>query len=84
MKEQMNLKKCQTCGKKAHDFENEEIMDCIPPKNILKFGEYIIDKDYRNALYELYPVYTVEEIVGSYLGHNPYFVDQDTWLEEQK
>lgn len=84
MKTQTNSNKCQTCGKKGHDYENEEIMDCVPPKDVLKFGKYSIDKSYRNALYELYPFYTAEEIVGSYLGHNPYFVDQNTWLDEQK
>ena len=81
--EKVNLEKCQTCGKKAHNYENEEIMDCVPPKDVLKFGGHTIDKSYRNTLYEQYPFYTAEEIVGSYLGHNPYFVDQETWLEEQ-
>lgn len=58
-------------------------MDCVPPQDVLKFGEYEIDKDYRKALYELYPFYTAEEVVGSYLGYNPNFVDQDTWLAQQ-
>ena len=64
----MTTEKCPTCGKKAHDFEKEEIMDCVPPKDVLKFGEYEIDKDYRKALYDFYPFYTAEEVVGSYLG----------------
>lgn len=59
-------------------------MHCVPPKDILKFVDYTIYKSYRNTLYKLYPFYTAEEIVGSYLGYNPYFVDQETWLEEQK
>ncbi|MCF2221096.1 hypothetical protein H9Q08_17555 [Chryseobacterium sp. PS-8] len=76
--------KCNTCGKKAHDFEKEEIMDCVPPVDVLKFGKYEIDKEYRQALYSLYPFYTAEEVVGSYLGNNPNFRGQDSWFEQQK
>jgi hypothetical protein len=76
-------KKCPTCGKKAHDFEKEEAMDCVPPKNVLNFGEYQINKKYREALYKEYPIYTAEEVVGSYLGHNPFFSSQDNWFEQQ-
>ncbi|MCY1660113.1 hypothetical protein [Chryseobacterium sp. SL1] len=76
--------KCSTCGKKAHDFEKEEAMDCVPPEDVLKFGKYEIDKEYRKALYRLYPFYTAEEVVGSYLGHNPNFSSQDSWFEQHK
>jgi hypothetical protein len=72
--------KCPTCGKKAHDFEKEEAMNCVPPKEVLKFGEHQIDKKYRNALYKEFPMYTSEEVVGSYLGHNPNFPSQDAWM----
>ncbi len=75
--------KCPTCGKKAHDFEKEEILVCVPPKEVLEFGQYKIDKEYREALYKEFPMYTAEEVVGSYLGYNPYFPCQDDWLEEQ-
>lgn len=78
-----NKDKCPTCGKDAHDFENEEIMDCVPPKHILRFGQYEIDKDYRDALYKHCPIYTAEEVVGSYLGYNPHFPSQDYWLAEK-
>ncbi len=76
--------KCPTCGKKAHNFEEEEVMDCVPPKSVLKFGEYEIDKKYRNVLYKHHPYYTAEEVVGSYLGHNPYFPSQRVWLIDGK
>ncbi len=76
----MKYKKCPTCGKKAHNFELEEALDCVPPKNVLKFGEFVIDKKYRNALYRKYPFYNAEEIVGSFLGHNPFFPSQRMWL----
>lgn len=74
-------KKCQTCGKKEHDYEHEleKFWDCVPPKDILKFGEYEINKEYRDELYEKYPFYTTEEVVGSYLGHNPYFPSQEDY-----
>jgi len=74
--------KCPTCGKKAHDFEKEEALSCVPPKNVLKFGSYRIDEKYRDALYKAYPFYTTEEVVGSYLGHNPHFSGQDAWFDQ--
>ena len=30
---------CPTCGKKAHDFINEEAMDYVPPIDALNFGQ---------------------------------------------
>jgi hypothetical protein len=74
---------CPTCGKKAHDFQKEEVLDCVPPGDILKFGHYEIDKEYREALFNEYPFYTVEEVLGSYLGHNPHFPSQDEWLDQR-
>lgn len=74
--------KCPTCGKKAHNFDKEEVFDCVPPKEVLKFGSHIIDKKYRDALYNEHPDYTVREVVGSYLGHNPIFPSQEEWLDE--
>lgn len=76
--------KCPTCGKRAHDFDKEEAMGCVPPSEILKFGQHEINKEYREALYEDYPFYTSEEVVGSYLGHNPHFPSQNVWLEQQE
>lgn len=76
--------KCSTCGKKAHDFTKEEALDCVPPKEVLQFGEYHIDKKYRNALYKAFPIYTSEEVVGSYLGHNPNFPSQSDWMGKNR
>ena len=76
--------KCSTCGKPAHNFEIEEAMNCIPPKEVLQFGDYIIDENYRKALFKSYPMYTCEEVVGSYLGYNPNFPDEDDWLSQQE
>ncbi len=73
--------KCETCGKKAHDFENEEVLDCVPPKDALKFGQHQIDPNYREELYKRFPFYTAEEVVGSYLGHNPHFPSQSEWSD---
>ena len=77
-------KKCLSCGKPAHDFEKEEAMNCVPPKSVLKFGNYEINRYYRNALYKEYPMYTSEEVVGSYLGHNPNFPSQMAWSYDKK
>ncbi len=76
--------RCPTCGEKAHDFAREEALDCVPPRNVLQFGNYLIDRDYREALYEEFPFYTTEEVVGSYLGHNPNFPSQIEWKEDQQ
>lgn len=45
-------------------------MNTVPPPH-----QYHIDPEY--------PFYTIEEIVGSYLGHNPYFPSQADWLEQR-
>ena len=74
------MTKCITCGKKLHDFKTEDAYDCVPPKNVLEFGEYIIDKKYRSALYKEFPSYTSEEVVGSFLGYNTLFPSQEAWL----
>lgn len=76
--------KCPSCGQKAHDFETEEAFDCIPPQDVLKFGEHTFNREYRDALFNHCPSYRVEEIVGSYLGHNPSFPSQSAWLEEKE
>lgn len=78
-----NKLKCPTCGKEAHDYEHEEFLDCVPPLEVLTFGPYHISREYRDALYEKYPFYTSEEVVGSYLGKNPYFPSEALWYEEQ-
>lgn len=75
--------KCPTCGKVAHDFTNEEIMNCVPPKDVLRFGQYEINKEYREALYNEFPYYTAEEVVGSHLGRNPNFPGENEWLDQQ-
>jgi len=75
--------KCETCGKSAHDFANEEVLDCVPPRDVLRFGQYEINKEYREALYKEFPFYTAEEVVGSYLGHNPNFPSEGEWLDQQ-
>lgn len=80
----MSMKKCPTCGENAHDFEKGEFLNCVPPKEVLRFGSYQINSHYREALFKEYPIYTAEEVVGSYLGHNPNFPSQVEWLEENQ
>lgn len=76
----MKEEKCPTCRKKAHNFEKEEALNCVPPREVLSFGDYNIDKNYRDELFDKYPNYTSEEVVGSFLGHNPYFPSQEDWF----
>ncbi len=76
--------KCPSCGKNAHDFRTEEALNCVPPKDVLRFGDYEIDRSYRNALFSKFPNYTAEEIVGSFLGHNSIFPSQEEWLSEEE
>lgn len=74
-----NLTKCPTCGRKAHNFEKEEGMDCVPPIEVLKFGTFELNRKYRDALFKKHPNYTTEEIVGTYLGHNSSFPSEKNW-----
>ena len=57
-----------------------EYFESVPPPEKCDFGDYQIDPIYRAELYKNFPDYTGEEIVGSYLGHNPYFPSQREWL----
>ena len=70
------MSKCASCGQRAHNFATEKAFDCVPPPDALQFGNHIIDAEYRAALYAEYPFYTAEEVIGSFLGHNPHFMSQ--------
>ena len=51
--------------------EDEETM--IAPLDVVRFGDVEMDREYREALYREHPYYTAEEVVGTYLGHNPMY-----------
>jgi len=72
---------CPTCGRRAHDYRKEEALQCVPPPDVLQFGDYIIDAEYRRALWSKFSFYTTEEVLGSFLGLNPYFPKQEEWLK---
>ncbi len=72
-----------SCSGETKDFENEESLTCVPPKDIIVFGKYHIERDYRDDLYSEFPHYTVEEIVGSYIGENTLFPSYDAWLRKK-
>ena len=55
----------------------------VPPPDQYIFGAYHIDPQYRDQLFADYPFYTSEEIVGSYLGYNPYFPSEQEWFEKR-
>lgn len=74
---------CIRCNKN-HDWSKDEFMNCIPPQQIRRFGDYTIDHRYRQALYAFCSTYRTEDVVGSFLGHNPTFPSQETWLRVQE
>ena len=59
------------CGSETECEEDEETM--VPPLDVVRFGDVVMDREYREALYRERPHYTAEEIVGTYLGHNPMY-----------
>ena len=73
---------CDLCNKR-HDWRKQEYMECKPPLSVLCFGKYKIDPAYRLALYKHGSDYNTEEVVGSFLGHNPYFPSEETWMQQQ-
>eukprot|EP01084_Bolivina_argentea_P138850 244361_1 len=75
---------CKTCNQKEHDYSKEEHLACVLPKDVLQFGPHQINKKYREALFSEYSFYNSEEIIGSFLGHNPYFPSQSEWLQQQE
>jgi hypothetical protein len=74
---------CNACGT-VHDWMIAEHLSCVPPLNVLRFGTYNIPRAYRDALYQYAPYYCTEEVVGSFLGHNPYFSSYDDWANAQR
>lgn len=75
---------CASCNAPMHDFAVEEALGCVPPRGVLVFTTHTLDPDYRAALLHEHPQFTVEEIVGSSLGHCPHFPSQDDWLCDVK
>jgi hypothetical protein len=69
---------CCTCAT-VHDWEFEEHLECVPPLNVLRFGDYLIPRAYRDALHAFSGIYITEEVVGSFLGHNPHFPSWLAW-----
>mmetsp|Transcript_62246 Transcript_62246/g.143322 ORF Transcript_62246/g.143322 Transcript_62246/m.143322 type:complete len:114 (-) Transcript_62246:146-487(-) len=70
---------CHRCNA-PHDWAKNEYMNCRPPLDVVQFGEHRMSLAYREALYQLCSDYTTEEIVGSFLGHNPNFPTEEQWL----
>ena len=52
--------------------------------NLTELETHKLDLKYKLAIYCKYPDYTVEEIVGTYLGHNPYFPSFEDWQEQNR
>ena len=63
---------CSKC-KRAHSFAGDasQIADCVPPQNVLQFGDDVLPKDYRKGLYAAHPTFTVAEVLGCFFGEAP-------------
>ena len=57
----------------------ENQWDNVPPHDALEIGDYYLNPGFKEAVYQKFPYYTAEEIIGTYLGHNPYFPSQNQW-----
>ena len=79
---------CRTCGLKKHRFNKEIHLACVPNFAVQKICGVKIPRAYRRDLYAFSDFYTGEEILGSYLGHNPYFPSYADWkklgIEDKK
>jgi hypothetical protein len=82
---------CKNC-KKVHDWAHDdaEHLNCVPPLNVLRFGDHVIPREYRDALHAFSKsiticnrFYNTEEVVGSFLGHNPHFPSCAEWGDQQ-
>ena len=62
---------------------DQKYLDSVPSPKTCKFGPYQIDPKYRKEIYKRFPHYTIEEIVGSYIGYNRYFPSQEQWLNSE-
>ena len=62
---------------------DQKYLDRVPSPKTCKFGPYQIDPKYRKEIYKRFPFYTIEEIVGSYIGYNRYFPSQEQWLNSE-
>jgi len=66
------------------DFDSDiDEEQSIPSKDVLVFGDYHIPADYRSELYKYASFYTAEEIVGTFIGHDPVFPSYSKWNDTQ-
>lgn len=75
---------CPTCGKRKHNFQKEEAFSCVPPRNCTQFGDYVLSKKYRAVMYNKHPHWTVEEVIGAYLGYAPNFPSEEEWYDQSE
>ena len=78
---------CSTCDKE-HNFavSLSKITGCVPSANVIQFDDIVLPKDYRAALHEAHPNFTVDEVVGCCLGLAPkdVFLSIDEFKQEKK
>ena len=62
-----------------HDWDDPQILYCVPPVAQLRLQNRVLTLEYRRALYQSFPHYTVAEIVDTFAGRNPQFPGQTSW-----
>mmetsp|Transcript_14744 Transcript_14744/g.37217 ORF Transcript_14744/g.37217 Transcript_14744/m.37217 type:complete len:154 (-) Transcript_14744:132-593(-) len=67
-------------GFKIPEAERMPPWDQHAPRERLQYGPHALNPAYREALWIEHPHYCVEEVLGSYLGHNEHFDSQEDWL----
>lgn len=68
--------------RRAAEAVSESELHVVPPRDALVFGPYILDKKYREMLFSEAPQYTVEEVISTFWGYNPYMSSQQEWLRQ--
>ena len=63
-------------------YDEDEEYDFVPHPHQLRFGNIELMPDYREALHEAHPHYTVEQIIQTSLGCNVEFPSMEEYMRE--
>ena len=74
----------QSDMEQEENYEEEDEYKIVPSPDQLSFGNIELTPEYREALYEAHPYYTVEQIIQTYLGYNVEFPSMDDFMLEHE